>query len=381
MSGPPLPYGRQEILDEDIAAVADALRADFITQGPAIDRFEEAFADYVGARHAVAFCNGTAALHGAAFAAGVGDGDELITSPMTFAADANCALYLGGRPVFADIDPSTWNIDAAAAMNRVSDRTRAVVAVSYAGLPVDLEPLRDLPDGVTLIEDGCHALGGHRGGRPVGGAGGADMTTFSFHPVKAMTTGEGGMVTTEDDDLARRLRLFRTHGITKENLHPGETDGAWYYEMQALGFNYRITDFQCALGASQLKRLDGWVARRNEIAESYRHALAGDERIELPPAAANGDLHGHHLFVIRVVAGAAARREVFDALRAAGIGVQVHYIPVYSLPYYRDTLGYPQDECPSADRLYSGAISLPMFPAMETGDVDRVVRELDAALG
>ncbi len=206
------------------------------------------------------------------------------------------------------------------------------------------------------------------------------MTCFSFHPVKSMTTGEGGMVTTEDPELARRLRTFRTPGITREGTTPGPHDGGWYYEMQALGFNYRITDFQCALGLSQLKRLDGWVARRNELAAAYREMLASEERIEFPPAAAAGSLHGYHLFPIRVRAGAAARHRAFEALRAAGIGVQVHYIPVYRLPYYRDTLGYPQDECPHAEELYSGLISLPVFPAMTGADVERVVEELAAAL-
>jgi dTDP-4-amino-4,6-dideoxygalactose transaminase len=255
------------------------------------------------------------------------------------------------------------------------------VAVSYTGLPVDLEPFRDLPEGITVIEDGCHALGGHRGGQRVGGPSPAHMTVFSYHPVKPITTGEGGMVTTEDDDLAERLRLFRTHGITKKDVRPSSTEGAWYYEMKELGYNYRITDFQCALGTSQLARLEGWVARRNDLAGLYREALAGDDRIELPPEAPDGDLHGYHLFVIRVKAGAEARRDAFDSLRAAGIGVQVHYIPVYRLPYYRDTLGFPQDACPAAETLYSGAITLPLFPAMGDHDVDRVVRELDAALG
>ncbi len=206
------------------------------------------------------------------------------------------------------------------------------------------------------------------------------MTAFSFHPVKAMTTGEGGAVTTEDPGLARRLRLFRTHGITREGIAPGPHDGDWYYEMQALGFNYRITDIQCALGLSQLGRLDGWVARRNEVAARYRELLADEERVELPPSAAAGSLHGYHLFPVRVRAGAEARHATFEALRAAGIGVQVHYIPVYRLPYYRDRLGYRQDACPNADRLYSGLISLPMFPALEDGDVERVAGELRKAL-
>ena len=371
-----LPYGRQEVSDADVDAVVATLRSELITQGPAVERFEDALAEYLGAAHVVAFANGTGALHGAMFAAGIGEGDEVLVSPMTFAASANCALYMGARPRFVDIDPATWNLDPRAAAGAVGDATRAVVAVSYAGLPVELPGVA----GVTLVEDGCHAIGGHRGGKRVGGPGGADMTAFSFHPVKSMTTGEGGAVATEDPELAGRLRLFRTHGITREGTSPGPTDGGWYYEMQALGFNYRITDFQCALGTSQLERLDGWVARRNEIAGMYRERLAGEERVELPPAAPEGSLHGYHLFPVRVRAGAEARLAAFEALRAAGIGVQVHYIPVYRLPHYRDALGYPQDECPNAEELYSGLISLPMFPAMDEADVDRVVTELGRAL-
>jgi perosamine synthetase len=374
-----LPYGRQEISDRDIDAVVAALRGELITQGPTIERFERAMADYLGARHAVAFANGTGALHGAAFAAGLGPGDEVLTTPMTFAASANCALYVGARPRFVDIAAGTWNLDTERAAAAVGERTRAVVAVSYTGLPVDLEPLAPVRDRVLVIEDGCHALGGHRAGVKVGGPGGADMTTFSFHPVKSMTTGEGGLVTTEDDELARRLRRFRTHGITTEGVDPA--DGGWRYEMRALGFNYRITDFQCALGLSQLERLDGWVARRNEIAARYRELLADQERVELPPEAPTGWLHGYHLFVVRVRAGAEARLRAFERLRAAGIRVQVHYIPVYRLHHYREALGYAQDECPAAETLYAGAISLPMFPALRDADLERVVDELGRALG
>ena len=376
----PLPYGRQEITDADVEAVVEALRSDLITQGPRIEEFEEAMAGYLASRHTVALSSGTAALHAAAFAAGLGPGQEAITTPITFAASANCARYLGADVRFVDIDPATWNLDTEAAAAAVSDRTRLIVPVSYAGLPVDLRPLRGVRDRLTVIEDGCHALGGHREGVKVGGAGGAEMTAFSFHPVKPITTGEGGAVATEDDALAARLRLFRTHGITRQDISPGPTDGGWYYEMQALGFNYRITDLQGALGLSQLERLDGWVARRNEIALRYRELLAGEERVELPPAAPAGSLHGYHLFPVCVRAGARARHAAFEALRGAGIGVQVHYIPVYRLPYYRDQLSYPQDECPNAERLYSGLISLPMFPAMTEADVERVVGELGRAL-
>jgi perosamine synthetase len=375
-----LPYGRQEISEEDVEAVAEALRSELITQGETIARFEEAIGDYLGASHVVAFANGTAALHGAAFAAGVGPGDEVLTSPLSFAASSNCALYLGARPRFLDISPSTWNLDTARAAAEVGERTRAVIAVSFAGLPVDLEPLDTVRDRVVVIEDASHALGGKRNGRAVGGPGGADLTTFSFHPVKAMTTGEGGIVTTEDDELARRMRLFRTHGITKDDVSPSETEGDWYYEMKVLGFNYRITDVQCALGVSQLSRLDHWIAARNRIAERYRDLLASEERIELPPAAPTGWLHGHHLFVVKVLGGAEDRLATYNAMRAAGIGVQVHYIPVYRLPYYRDVLGYPQDTCPATEDYYAGALSLPMFPTLAKADVERVSAELRDAL-
>ena len=376
-----LPYGRQEISERDIEAVAAALRGEWITQGPTIARFEDAMASYFGAAHVVAFSSGTAALHGAAFAAGVAEGDTVVTTPLTFAADANCALYVGARPRFVDIDPASWNLDTSAAALAAGERTRAVIPVSFTGLPVDLEPLQKLRSrGVYVIEDACHALGGRRAGRPIGAPSGADMTVFSLHPVKTITTGEGGLVATENEELAERLRMFRTHGIVKEGVEPGPHEGGWYYEMQALGFNYRITDFQCALGLSQLDRLDDWVAARNEVAGWYRELLDGDELVALPPSASDGDLHGHHLFVVHVRAGAEARHRAFDALRSAGIGVQVHYIPVYRLPYYRDVLGYPQDDCPATEDYYWGAISLPMFPALTRADVERVVRELRTAL-
>jgi perosamine synthetase len=377
---PFLPYGRQQITDEDVEAVAEALRSPLITQGPTIDAFEDAVAEYLGARHVVAFANGTAALHGAAHAAGLGPGDEALVPPITFAASANCVLYVGARPRFVDIAPATWNLDVERAVREVGPSTRAIVPVSFTGLPVDLGPLEAVRGDVAIIEDAAHALGGERGGRKIGGPGGADMTCFSLHPVKSLTTGEGGLVTTEDDELARRLRLFRTHGMAREDTAPGPTDGPWWMEMQDLGFNYRITDFQCALGLSQLGRLDGWVSRRNEIAKLYRAALGDDERIGLPPEAAPGDLHGHHLFVVHVRSGAEARLRVFNGLRERGIGVQVHYIPTYRFPYYRDTLGYPQDACPEAERYYAGAVSLPMFPAMADGDVERVAHALWEAL-
>lgn len=375
-----LPYGRQEITQEDVDAVVRVLRADLITQGPQVESFEAAVAEYLGARHVVAFSSGTSALHGAAFAAGLGPGDEGLTTPLTFAASANCILYRGARVRFVDVSPETWNLDAAAAADEVGERTRCVLPVSFTGLPVDLEPLDPVRDRVVVIEDAAHALGARRHGSPVGGPGGADMTVFSLHPVKVVTSGEGGLVATEDDGHAARLRLFRTHGITKEGVTAPSDAGDWYYDMTALGFNYRITDFQCALGQSQLKRLDDYVAARNRVASRYRELLAEQPLIGLPPSAPEGSLHAYHLFVVRVLAGAAARKQVFAALRAANIGVQVHYVPVYRLSYYRSELGVPQDDCPSAENFYAGAISLPMFPGMTDDDIERVVRELAEAL-
>jgi UDP-4-amino-4,6-dideoxy-N-acetyl-beta-L-altrosamine transaminase len=377
---PLLPYGRQRIDDEDVNAVVEALRAELITQGPLIARFEAAIADYLGARHVVAFANGTAALHAAAFAAGLGPGDEVLTSPLSFVASANCALYRGGRPRFVDICTRTWNLDSSAAVAAVGKRTRAVVAVSFAGLPADLEPFEPIRGRVVLIEDAAHALGARRGATPVGGPGGADMTTFSLHPVKAITTGEGGLVATGDAELARLLRLFRTHGITTDRVTPSPMEGGWYYEMQALGFNYRITDFQCALGLSQLRRLDERVERRNQIADHYREQLANEPRIALPPSSPEGSRHAYHLFIVRVLGGPEARLNAFSALRRAGVGVQVHYIPIYRQPYYRDVLGYAQDDWPATEEYYWSAISLPIFPEMTQRDVERVVGELKEAL-
>jgi perosamine synthetase len=375
-----LPYGRQEISEADMDAVAEALREPLITQGPTVARLEEAMADRLGAGHAVAFSSGTAALHAAAYAAGVGPGDEALVPPLTFVASANCFLYQGARPQFVDVDSRTWNLDTGAAVEAVNSRTKAVMAVSFAGLPIDLAPLDPVRDRVVVIEDACHALGGHRDGVPVGGPGGADITAFSLHPVKAMTTGEGGLATTEDDAMADRMREFRTHGIVRDPEVREKAEGDWRYDVADLGFNYRITDFQCALGLSQLPRLDEWIARRNELADRYRRLLDGEERVELPPPAPAGWLHGYHLFVVLVRGGPDARRRVFDGLRAAGIGVQVHYVPIYRFSHYRETLGYAQDRCPEAERYYGGAISLPMFPAMEDADVERVVDELTALL-
>lgn len=374
MSAAFLPYGRQQIDEGDVRAVSDALRQDLITDGPTVAEFERQLARYLGASHAIAFANGTAALHGAAHAAGLAAGDELITTPLSFVASANCALFVGARPRFIDVQRQTWNLDSETAAASISERTKAIVAVSLAGLGVDLAPLASVRDRVVVIEDACHALGGMRAGRRIGGPGGADMTVFSLHPVKAMTTGEGGVVTTEDDELAERLRRFRTHGIVRSGASSSE--GSWFYDIPELGFNYRITDFQCALGLSQLAKLDQWIVARNQVAGWYRELLAEEPRVALPPEAPEDSLHGYHLFVVRVLGGVNARLRVFEGLRQAGIGVQVHYIPIYRFSYYRDVLGYPQDSCPNAEEYYATAMSLPIFPGLRSEDVERVVGEL-----
>jgi len=376
-----LPYGRQLLDDGDIAAVAEALRDPMITQGPRVDSFERAFAEAVGARHAVGFASGTGALHAAAAAAGLGPGDELLTTPISFVASANCALFVGARPVFADIDPVTANLDLAAALAQPpAESVKACVAVSLSGLPIDLQPLQEArARGLVVIEDGCHALGGLRGGRPVGGDGLADMTIFSFHPVKAITTGEGGMVTTDSERLADALRTFRTHGIRRAEDPEDVMRGGWHYEIDSLGYNYRITDFQCALGEHQLDRLEQFVVARNRWADLYHELLSGEERVTLPARAPTDGRHGHHLFVVRFPEGAGRRRAVYDHMRDAGIGCQLHYIPIPAHALYRE-MGYSMDGLPHAQAYYEQALSLPLFVTMTEADVRRVCDELATAL-
>lgn len=370
-----IPYGKQCIDDEDVAAVVEALRSDWLTTGPRVEEFERAFADSVGAREAVAVSSGTAALHAAMFAIGIGPGDEVIVPAMTFVASANCVVFQGGTPVFADVDPETLLLDVDSAASRISPRTKAIVAVDYAGQPCDYDALRALADshGLRLIADGCHALGGRYHDRPVGSL--ADLTAFSFHPVKHITTGEGGMVTTDDPEFARRARAFRNHGLSKD-ARQREREGSWYYEMIDLGYNYRLTDFQCALGASQLRRLPGWVRRRQELALRYDAAFAAESGIR-PLATAPGVSHARHLYVVRVDAN---RADVFRALRADGIGVNVHYIPVHLHPFYRERFGTGPGLCPVAEEAYEKILSLPMFPGMTDGDAEDVIRSVRKTL-
>lgn len=387
-----LPYGRQTIDETDVAAVSAVLEDPFLTQGPRVESFERAFCEYLGARHAVAFANGTAALHAAAHAAGLGPGDELLTTPLSFVASANCALFVGARPRFCDIDPETANLDLQSALQRgLPQQTKACVAVSMAGLPIDLEPLQEARrDGLVVIEDASHALGARRGGRPLGGDAAADMTTFSFHPVKAITSGEGGMVSTDDDLLAEALRRFRTHGISHgEHKQDGTTRGepeqdvmrgGWHYDIDSLGFNYRITDFQCALGEHQLARLEEFIAARTKIADRYRELLGEIAELQLPATANQpGASHAHHLFVVRFREGAARRRAAYEHLRACGIGVQLHYIPIPVHGLYR-SLGYTMEGLEATQAYYEEALSLPIFPTMSDRDLRRVADEVRRAL-
>ena len=368
-----IPYGRQWVDEDDIRAVVEVLRSDWLTTGPQVERFEAAVAGFVGARHAVAVANGTAALHAATFAAGLGPGDEVIVPAMTFAASANCVVYQGGVPVFADVDRSTLLLDPAAVEALITPRTRAIIAVDYAGQPCDYEPLGEIArrHGLLLIDDAAHAIGASDKGRTVGTL--ADLNTFSFHPVKHITTGEGGAVTTDDPELARRLRTFRNHGITTDHRQR-EQQGSWFYEMVALGYNYRLTDLQCALGLSQLRKLPNWLVRRREIARSYDEAFAISAAVE-PLGVRPGVTHAYHLYVVRLKLDRLGvdRAAVFSRLRADAIGVNVHYIPVHLHPFYRERFGTRPGMCPVAEEAYEQIVSLPIFPAMSGEDVGRVI--------
>jgi UDP-4-amino-4,6-dideoxy-N-acetyl-beta-L-altrosamine transaminase len=369
-----LPYGRQSISEDDIQAVAEVLRSDWLTTGPKVGEFEEAFAEWVGAKYAVSFTSGTAALHGAAFAAGLKPGDEAITSPMTFAATANCVLYQGTTPVFADVSADTLNLDPEKVAERINARTRAILPVDYAGHPAEMDAMLELAErhGLLVIEDACHALGAEYRKRRTGSV--AHMTVFSFHPVKHLTTGEGGMVTTDRGDFAESLRRFRNHGISSD-ARQRQSAGQWHYEMVLLGFNYRLTDLACALGLSQLHKLDANLARRREIAARYADAFCGLPEV-MPPAVRVAVNPAWHLYPIRLVLEklTADRAQVFRALRAENIGVNVHYIPVHMHPYYRDRFGYAGGEFPVAEDAYERLISLPMFHGMSDQDVDDVIQ-------
>src|ERR1700690_1521888 len=375
-----LPYGRQSIGESDIQAVVETLRSDWLTTGPKVAEFEDALAAWVGPKYAVSFSSGTAALHAAAFAAGLQPGDEAISSPLTFAATANCVLYQGATPVFADVLEDALNLDPELAAARITARTKAILPVDYAGHPADLDPILQLAErhGLVVIEDACHALGAEYRGRRVGSV--AHMTVFSFHPVKHLTTGEGGMVTTDNPVFAETLRRFRNHGISSD-ARQRQAAGQWHYEMVLLGFNYRLTDIACALGLQQMKKLEANLARRRQIAGRYAAAFRDISGV-FPPQVRDDVDPAWHLYPLRLDLArlSAGRAEVFQALRAGNIGVNVHYIPVHRHPYYRDRFGYHGGEYPVAEAAYECLISLPMFHGMTDGDVEDVVRALGKVL-
>jgi len=350
----PLPYGRHCIDEDDIREVVRTLRSDWLTTGPAVEEFERAFASYTGARHAVAVANGTAALHAAMFALGIGPGDEVIVPPLTFAATANCVVYQGATPVFADVVPDTLLLDPACVDKKITPRTKAIIAVDYAGQPCAYDALRGMAraHGLALVADACHALGATYKGRRAGAL--ADLSTFSFHPVKPITTCEGGMVTTDDPDLARRMRIFRNHGITTDHRERAQS-GTCFYEMTDLGYNYRLSEVQCALGISQLRKLPAWVARRQQIAQQYDRAFEAASAMR--PLRTRAEVsHAYHLYVVRVVFG---RDALISALRENGIGANVHYIPVHLHPYYRQRYQLRPGLCPVAEKAYEHIVSLP----------------------
>lgn len=371
-----VPYGRQWISEDDIQAVVETLRGDWITQGPKVPEFEEALAGYCGAEYAVAVSSGTAALHLAAVAAGFKSGDEVITSPITFVATANSVLYTGAKPVFADIDPETMCNNPVAMEGRLTSKTRGMILVHFAGHPCDMPTIWEMAiqNDLVVIEDACHALGAEYsyGGRTyrVGSCAHSHMACFSFHPVKHITTGEGGAITTNDEEIYRRLLSLRAHGITRDPDRLSRNDGPWYYEMQELGFNYRITDFQCALGLAQLKKVDEFVRRRREIAGRYSRALAAEKEIILPTCAPDVD-PSWHLYIIQL--RTLDRSAVFSRLQDKKLGVQVHYIPTHLQPYYQRALGTREGDCPLAEAYYSRTLSIPLFPGQSDDDVQYVI--------
>lgn len=372
-----IPYGKQTIEQDDIQAVVDVLKSDFLTTGPKIAEFEQTVADYVGAKYAVAISNGTSALHAACFAAGIGPGDEVITTPLTFAASANCVLYCGGTPVFADVDPKTYNIDPEDIRRKITDRTKAIIAVHLAGQPCDMDAIHSIAHeyGLIVIEDGAHALGSVYKGKKVGSL--SDMTTFSFHPVKPITTGEGGMIVTDNEEFYKKMALFRSHGITRDDSMMTRNDGPWFYQQFDLGYNYRITDIQCALGCSQMKKLDRFLARRKEIVARYNEAFADCDNIITPYQLSDTE-SGWHLYIVQVKN--CDRRQVFEAMREKGIGVNVHYIPVYMHPYYQEH-GYENVHCANAEEIYSHIISLPLYPGLTSEQQDYVIDTLKSLCG
>lgn len=365
-----IPYGTQSISEEDIQAVVNVLRSDYLTTGPSVSEFEKKVAKYVGAKYAVAVANGTAALHIASLAAKIGKDDEVITTPITFAASSNCALYCGAKTVFADIEADTYNISPDDIEKKITNKTKAIIPVHFTGQPCDMDRIMDIANrhNLIVIQDAAHALGADYKGKMIGSFG--DMTIFSFHPVKHITTGEGGMIVTNNEELYKRLVLFRSHGITRDEDMLINNEGGWYYEQLELGYNYRITDLQCALGISQMDRLDEFVARRRELVARYNKAFADCDRIKIP-FMKDGCNSSWHLYVIQVN----NRKEVYDKLKEAGIGSNVHYIPVYKHPYYQNN-GYKDVHCVEAENLYEHMLSLPLYPKLTNEQQDYVISKV-----
>ncbi|MCR5590533.1 MAG: UDP-4-amino-4,6-dideoxy-N-acetyl-beta-L-altrosamine transaminase [Lachnospiraceae bacterium] len=368
-------YGRQCVEEDDIKSVAETLRSPLITCGPKVDELEKKLCEITGAKYAVAVSNGTAALHVACLAAGIGPGDEVITTPLTFAASANCAFYCGAKPVFADVDPETYNISPESIKEHITDKTKAVVAVDYTGQAVDHKKIREICDDYHLvfIEDAAHAIGTKYDGKPVGSL--ADITCFSFHPVKTVTSGEGGAVTMNDPGLHRRAVLAHTHGITHDfsEMHEKTPEGPWYYEMLSLGYNYRMTDFQAALLISQLNKLQKFSARRKEIVRRYNEAFSDVPEIIVQKEIPESD-STRHLYIIRLDLEklSCTRREFFDAMAAENVQCQIHYIPVYWFPFYKNR-GYEKGLCPLAEEIYKGIMSIPLYPLMSDEDVEDTI--------
>lgn len=370
-----IPYGTQNIGEEEIDAVVSVLKSDFLSTGPKIKEFEKKFANYVGSKYAVAVSSGTAALHCACLAAGIKEGDEVITTPLTFVATSNSILYRGASPVFVDINKDTFNINESNIEEKITSRTKAIIPVHFAGQPCKMDEIKEIANkyNLIIIEDAAHALGAEYKGRKIGTIG--DMTTFSFHPVKHITTGEGGMITTDNEELYKKLLIYRNHGITREESEfVDNKDGNWYYEQIELGYNYRLTDFQSALGIVQLDKMQSSLNRRNEIVEMYEKALNEIKELRLPKVS-NEIKSSWHLYIIRVTDKSINRKEVFDKLREKNIGVNVHYIPVYWNPYYKK-LGYKKGLCPNVEEVYKQIITLPLHPKMTNEDVEYTIKSL-----
>lgn len=375
-----IPYGRQWIEEDDIEAVVEVLRGEYLTTGPKIKEFEEKLVKYTGAKYAVAVSNGTAALHAACYAAGIKEGDEVITTPITFVASANCVLYMGAKPVFADVDPNTYNIDYENIRAKINAKTKAIIPVHFTGQPCDMDEITKIAKeyNITVIEDGAHALGASYKGRKVGSI--ADMTTFSFHPVKHITTGEGGAITTNSESLYKKLLLFRTHGISRNEDELQNNEGSWYYEQQYLGYNYKITDIQAALGITQLSKLDRFLAFRKEYASQYSDAFKEIDALDVPFQASFAHSAWHlYLICLRLEKLNCSRNQIFKELQSRSIGVNVHYIPVYYHPYYRN-LGFEKGICPYAEDLYERMITLPLFPKMGSEAVQYVISNVKEVL-